>query len=209
VSVSRRAGHTKSWRGFKGVVPLAVIQSWRGVKGGAPFALTRAVAVLFTMGLVLVAGACGYGAQTLRPYTPAEGVNLDVGNRADPKSVVHVRNLLIVSKTPGQGVLSATIVTDGRDELTAVSGNAIKGDGSEGGSFTATLPNTLSFANGAAIVLTDGSPIVLSSADLAPGLTANLKLQFRNAGEATAVVPVADGNEPQYASITPAPAASA
>jgi hypothetical protein len=168
-----------------------------------------AAALLLTLGLVLVTGACGRDAQTLHPYTPAEGINLDVGNRADPKTVVHVRNLLIISKAPGQGVLSATLVTDGRDELTAATGSAIKVDGSVGAPFSATLTNTVSFGNGAPIVLTDGSPIVLRSADLAPGLTANLKLQFRNAGEANAVVPVADGNEPQYASISPAPAASA
>ena len=148
-------------------------------------------------------GACYQDVQTLQPYTPGEGVNLDVGNGTDLKSVVHVRNLLIISKTPGQGVLSATLVTDGRDELTGVTGNAIKIDGSAGAPFTATLTNTISFANGVAVVLTDGSPIVLRSADLAPGLTANVKLQFRNAGEATAVIPVADGNEPQYTSISP------
>jgi hypothetical protein len=184
VSVSGRAGHNKG----------------RGRR--------RAVALLLTVGLVLGTGACGFGAQTLRPYTQAEGVNLDVGNRADPKTVVHVRNLLIISKTPGQGVLSGTIVTDGRDELTGVTGNALKVDGSAGAPFTATLTNTVSFANGVPIVLTDGSSIVVRSADLAPGLTANVKLQFRNAGEAAAVVPVADGNEPQYTSISPAPTPS-
>jgi hypothetical protein len=168
-----------------------------------------AVAVLLGLGLLLVTGACGRGAQTLQPYTPAEGVNFDVGNRADPKSVVHVRNLLIISKAPGQGILSATIVTNGRDELTGVTGNAIKSDGSAGAPFTATLTNTVSFANGAPIVLTDGSPIVLRSADLAPGLTANVTLQFRNAGQATALVTVVDGNEPQFSSISPSAEPSA
>jgi hypothetical protein len=210
VSVSGRAGHNTLVRRSTGVVSVAVTPtSRRRSEGVGPLTLTRAAALLLTVGLVLVTGACGRNAQVLRPYTPAEGVNLDVGNRADPKSVVHVRNLLVIAKAPGQGVLSATIVTDGRDELTAVTGNAIKVDGSAGASFTATLKNTVSFANGTPIVLTDGSPITLRSADLAPGLTANLKLQFQNAGEATAVVPVADGNEPQYASITPAPLPSA
>lgn len=200
MSVSGRAGDNRSWRGSKGVVPL------RSTGARRP---RLAAALLITVGLVLLTGACGQGAQTLRPYTPAEGINLDAGNRADPKSVVHVRGLLIISKAPGQGVLSATLVTDGRDELTAVTGNAIKVDASVGAPFTATLTNTVSFANGVPIVLTDGSPITLNSPDLAPGLTANVKLQFRNAGEASAVVPVADGNEPQYASISPEPAPSA
>jgi hypothetical protein len=163
------------------------------------------VALLLTIGLLLTAGACGTGAQTLQPYTPGEGINLEVGNPADIRKVVHVRNLLIISKEPGQGVLSATLLTDSRDELTGVTGNAIKGDGSPGAPFTGTLTNTVSFANGAPIVLTDGTPIAVNSPDLAAGLTANVTLQFRNAGEISAVVPVVDGNEPQYASISPAP----
>jgi hypothetical protein len=189
VSVSSRAGHYT-------IVPGAVQIGRR-----------RAAGLLLATGLLLGTAACGHDAQTLRPYTPAEGVNFDVGG-TDPKTVVHVRNLLVISKTRGQGLLSATIVTDGRDELTAVSGNAIKVDGSAGSPFTAELTNTYSFANGAPIVLTDGSPINLTSPDLAPGLTANVTLQFKNAGAATAVVPVADGNEPQYATISPAPAPS-
>ena len=190
MSVSSRAGH------------------YTLVPGAVQIGRRRAAGLLLAMGLLLGTAACGHDAQTLRPYTPAEGVNLDVGNPADPKTVVHIRNLLVISKSRGQGLLSATIVTDGRDELTAVSGNAVKVDGSPGAPFTARLTNTVSFANGAPIVLTDGSPIAVDSPDLAPGLTANVKLQFKNAGEATAVVPVVDGNEPQYASISPAPAPS-
>jgi hypothetical protein len=189
-------------RGFKGAVTRAgtrLVQRFR-----AP-----ATSLLLSMGLLLGTAACGHDAQTLQPYTPGEGINLDVGNPADQRSVVHVRNLLIVSKARGQGLLSATIVTYGRDELTSVTGNAIKVDGAAGAPFTATLTNTVSFANGAPVVLTDGTPIVLNSADLAPGLTANVTLQFKNAGEAKAVVPVADGNEPQYATISPAPTPSA
>ena len=165
-------------------------------------------ALLLAAGLLLTTGACGTDAQTLRPYTPAEGINLDVGNPADPNSVVYVRNLLIISKAPGQGVLSATLLTDGRDQLTEVTGTVIKVDGTVGAPFSANLANTVSFANGAPIVLTDGTPIALNSPDLAAGLTANVTLQFRNAGEATAVVPVVDGNEPHYATISPAPTPS-
>ncbi|MDQ5855178.1 MAG: hypothetical protein M3302_02415 [Actinomycetota bacterium] len=163
------------------------------------------MALLLAMGVLLTGGACGTDAQTLRPYTPAEGVNFDVGDPADFRNVVHVRNLLIISRQPGQGVLSATLITDGRDQLTEVTGNAIMVDGSPGAPFTARLTNTVSFANGAPLILTDGTPIAVNSPDLVAGLTANVTLRFRNAGEASAVVPVVDGNEPQYASISPAP----
>ena len=141
--------------------------------------------MLLAVGLLLTTGACGTDAQTLRPYTPADGINLDVGNPSDAATVVHVRNLLIISRAPGQGVLSATLMTYGRDQLTGVTGTAIKVDSTTGSPFTATLTNTVSFANGAPILLTDGSPIVVNSPDLAAGLTANVTLQFKNAGEAT------------------------
>ena len=44
---------------------------------------------------------------TNRLYTPAEGVNIDVGNPATPNKVVHVRNLAIISWGPGEGVPQA------------------------------------------------------------------------------------------------------
>jgi hypothetical protein len=153
---------------------------------------------------VLVVGACGTDAQTLKPYTPAEGVNFDVGDSYDPERVVHVRNLLIISKEPGSGILSASLVTDGRDQLTGITGFAIKSDGSQGAPLRVTLTNTISIANRAQIVLTDQAPISVTSADLAPGLTASMTLTFANVGEHTVIVPVVDGNEPEYASISPA-----
>ena len=161
------------------------------------------VALLSVLGLLLGLGACGTDAQTLKPYTPAEGVNIDVGDPADVQSVVHVRNLLIISKQPGSGILSASIVTDGRDQLTEVTGFAIKSDGSQGSPLNVNLTNTISVANRAQIVLTD-QPISVRSADLAPGLTASMTLTFANAGEATVIVTVVDGNEDQYRSISPA-----
>ena len=185
MSVSSRASHYVLVRGSKGVGAL-----------------------LLAIGLLLATGACGTNAQTLQPYTPGEGINLDVGNPSDPRNVVYVRNLLIISKAPGQGVLSGTLLTDGRDELTEVTGTAIKTDGTAGAAFSGTLTNTVSFANGAPIVLTDRSRIAVNSPDLAAGLSATVTLQFRKAGEARTVVPVVDGNEPQYATISPAPAPS-
>ena len=172
----------------------------RGVRGLA--------AALVAAGLLLVTAACGTDVQTLRPYTPAEGVNVDVG-QGDTLRVVHVRNLLIISSKPGSGVLSASIVTDGRDELTSVTGNAIKSDGTPGESIAVQLGNSVTFANGAQIVLTDRPPITVTSKDLAPGLTASLTLTFANAGGITVIAPVVNGAETQYKSIeaqaTPSP----
>ena len=168
----------------------------------------RLVGLLAALTLMLAVGACGTDAQTLQPHTPGEGVNVDVGDPYNLESVVHVRNLLIISKEPGSGVLSATIVTDGRDQLTEVTGYAIKPDGSQGAPLTVSLTNTVSIANGAQIVLTDQNPIGVRSPDLLAGLTASVTLTFANAGETTLVVPVVDGKQPHYASISPAPTPS-
>jgi hypothetical protein len=167
-------------------------------------------AAVLTLGLLFAGAGCGMDAQTMKPYTPAEGVNVDVGNATDPDAVVHVRNLLVVSKTAGSGVVSASMVTSGRDQLTGLSGVPIKADGSQGAPFKATLTNTVSLANGAQIVLTDiATPITVTSPDLAPGLTTSITLDFQNAGSVTLNTTVADGNQPQYASISPAPATPA
>ncbi len=178
--------------------------SARGGRGGRGVA-----ALLLVVGLLLSTAACGSDAQTLKPYTPAEGVNFDVGDEKDIKTVVHVRNLLIISKEPGSGVLSALLVTDGRDELTKVTGKAIKSDGSDGAPLTVSITNSVTFANRAQVVLTDRAPIGVTSADLAPGRTAAMTLSFANAGDISVVVPVADGTEPQYADISAAPTPSA
>ncbi|MGH3340799.1 MAG: hypothetical protein ACRDPL_18475, partial [Propionibacteriaceae bacterium] len=94
--------------------------------GAGVLALRGGTSLLLVIGLLLVSAACGQDVQTNRPYTPGEGVNVDVGDPANPDKVVHVRNLLIISWEPGQGVVSASIVTDDRDALTAVSGTPIK-----------------------------------------------------------------------------------
>jgi hypothetical protein len=173
--------------------------------GAGVLALRGGASLLLVIGLLLVSGACGQDVQTNRPYTPAEGINIDVGDPANPDKVVHVRNLLIISWAPGEGVVSASIVTDDRDALTAVSGTPIKVDGTEGAPFTGTIPNTVSLANGLQVVLTDQQPITVKSPDLMAGLDAEVTLAFQNAGEVTLRVPVVDGNKPPYAALKPTP----
>ena len=135
-------------------------------------------------------------------------MNVDVGDPANPNEVVHVRNLLLISHAPGEAIVSASIMTGGRDALTSVSGAPIKVDGAEGAPFTATITNTVSIADGVQVVLTDQSPITVKSPDLMAGLDAILTLTFQNAGEVTLRVPIVDGNEPQYATLKPTPTPS-
>jgi hypothetical protein len=163
---------------------------------------TRA-SLLLVIGLLFLAGACGFNVQTNKPYTPAEGVNVDVGDPAMPNKVVHVRNLLIISHAPGEGIVSGSIVTADRDSLTGVSGIPIKPDGSQGVPFTGTIPSTVALANGLQVVLTNQPPILVKSPDIMPGLDAIVTLQFENAGEVTLRAPIVDGNEPQFVSLKP------
>ena len=171
-----------------------------GVKG---WVLRTGASLLLALGLVLSVAACGMNVQTNRPYTPSDGVAVDVGDPANPNKVVHVRNLSIISWAPGEGVVSGSIVTADRDSLTAVSGTPIKVDGSEGTPFTGTIPSTVAVANGLQVVLTDQPPIIVKSPDLKAGLDAIVTLQFENAGEVTTRAPIVDGNVGPYVSLKP------
>jgi hypothetical protein len=177
--------------------------------GARGLVLRGGASLLLVIGLLLASGACGFNVQTNRPYTPSEGVNIDVGDPANPDQVVHVRNLALISFAPGEAILSGSIVTGDRDALTAVNGNTIKVDGAEGTPFTATIPNTVSIANEAQVVLTDQpSPITVKSPDLMAGLDGIVTLTFQNAGEATVRLPIVDGNEGPYLSLKPTPTPS-
>ena len=161
----------------------------------------RLAAVLLVTLSVAVTGACGMSVQTNKPYTPSEGINVDVGGYAGVK----VRNLLVLSRADGEGYLSGTLVSQQRNSLTAVSGKAIKIDGTDGAPITATIPQQISLGNGLVVVLTDQPLIVLKSPDLKAGLTAQLTLEFSEAGQANVIVPVVDAKQPPYSSISPAP----
>ena len=176
----------------------------RGLFGGSRGG-NGVAALLLAVGLLLATGACGTDAQTLRPYTPADGINLDVGNPSDATTVVHVRNLLIISRAPGQGVLSATLMTYGRDELTGVTGTAIKVDSTTGSPFTAALDQHR--------LLRQRRPdrahrrVADRGEQSRPGGWAHGQRHppVPKAGEATLVVPVVDGNDPVLRDHHPGP----
>ncbi len=67
----------------------------------------KGASLLLVASLAFLAGGCGFRVQTSQPYTPGEGVAVDVGDPANPNKVVHVRNLSIISWAPGEGVVSA------------------------------------------------------------------------------------------------------
>lgn len=171
----------------------------------------RAALAATALAVVLPSAACGWDAQTMRPYTPAEGVNFDVGDQLDPDVVVHVRNLLIISRSPGTGIVSGTMVTAGRDTLVGVTGAPYKPDGSKGSPFTAKLAGPVLLTNNAQVVLTNQQPFVTISgaSDLKAGLDAEVTVQFGKAGSYTTRTTVVDGNLPPYTEITPSASPSA
>lgn len=171
----------------------------------------RAALAAAALVAVLPAAACGTNAQTLRPYTPSEGINFDVGDQTKPESVIHVRNLLVISRSPGSGIVSGSLSTLGQDSLTGVSGVPYKVDSSKGSPFTATVSTPVVLANNSQVVLTDLDPFITISgaSGLAAGLDADVTLQFATAGSVTMRTTVVDGNLPPYTDVTPSAAPSA
>ena len=135
---------------------------------------------------VFLATSCGMGAQTLQPYTPALGINVDVGT--DHR--VKVRNLLLITDEGGLGVVSATLFAERPDQLVAVSGTADAMDG-DGRPLTADLAAPVDVPRLEFVIMTElADPVVLSGAGLRPGMSTELTLRFRDAGSVTTHVPI-------------------
>ena len=165
----------------------------------------RSAATLLAIALLLVGAACGMEVQTTNPYTPADGINVDVGEQGQVK----VRNVMILSRADGQGFLSASLVADERDALTAVSAVPVKADGSDGAPLAVSIPDPVALGNGTLVVLTDRAPITLTGPDLKAGLEVKVVLQFTTAGQVSLTIPVLDGNQRIYQTVSPTPAPSA
>lgn len=157
-------------------------------------------ALLLALGLSITGTACGFDVQTNRPYTPAQGVNDNIG---DPP--VLIRNLMVLSRENGVGYLSATLTASDRDALTRVAGKPIKADYADGAPFTVTQPGPVELSAGQLVILTQRPLIELRSADLVVGLEAEVTLTFSNAGELKRRLPVVDADEQPYKTISPTP----
>jgi len=152
-------------------------------------------------GVVAVAAMTlsGCSFATLTSYTPAVGVQTD-------QSGLKIRNLLIVANDAGKGVVSGSVLSADGDQLTGISGVALKPDNTNGGTLKAS-PVNLMIPAGDLINLTKSS-FNVSSPSLKPGLLASLTLTFSKAGAVTLQVPVVDSTDPDFTSV-PVPSASA
>jgi hypothetical protein len=154
---------------------------------------------------VALAAGCGFDAQLLKPYTPSDGTNKDIGEDGTLK----VRNLLVVSRAKGEGYLSATVVANTADRLTGATVAPHTLEGTTSPAVPVTLAAPVELGPGALVVLTNQQPLITVSApDLLPGSAATVVLQFEKAGAVTLDCPVVDGTQPPWATISPSPAAS-
>lgn len=170
----------------------------------------RAASAIAAGAIGLSLSGCGFEAQTLQPYTPAEGVNLTVGSEDPAGQGVKLRNILIIAdpKT-GEGFLSAAIVAGQDDKILSITGQELSPDGENSkGTVNAELGQPLELPAGQLIILTDGSKLAITGAKLEPGLTAELEMVFAEAGLATVTVPIVDSTKPDYIGVSPSAAAS-
>ena len=162
-------------------------------------------ALLLSFGLVGLAGGCGFDAQLLKPYTPADGTNKDIGEDGTLK----VRNLVVVSRAKGEGIVSTTIVANAAERLTGVTVAPHTLQGTTGPAVPVQLAAPIELGPGSLVVLTNQQPLLTVSApDLEAGSAATVVMQFEKAGAVTLDCPVVDGTQAPWSTISPSPAAS-
>ena len=142
---------------------------------------------------------CGFGAQTLQPYTPAHGVNVDAGK-------INVRNLLVVSDGAGTNVVSASVLSPADDRLTEVQVVPILAGGEAGTPLEVSTSAPIRLPANQLVVLTDPEPMVQATGELTPGLTARVTMGFASGEKTETIAPVQSFESSIYATLSPSPA---
>lgn len=145
-----------------------------------------------TLALSIVVAACGasFGAQTTKPYQPAEGTNADSGSIA-------VRNMLVLANEDGKGELHTGIVNKGAEDDTLV-GIASAPSTEPDSQDPSAAPATVTFGNVKPVELksnelvtlppAEGQPVTVTGGK--PGDVINVTLTFAKAAPITAAIPV-------------------
>lgn len=153
-----------------------------------------------TVALSVVVAGCGagFGAQTTKPYQPAEGTNAESG-------AIAVRNLLVLAAADGKGQLQGTFVNNEStdDALVCIVATAAKPPAdaaaaanpcpvqtADSAPFTFTNFKALDLKVGAAVNLppTTGLPVTVTGGK--PGQMLKVTLTFSKAGPITTSIPV-------------------
>jgi hypothetical protein len=152
--------------------------------------MRQLVAVAGVIVTSVLATSCGFDVQTMQPYTPAMGIDVNVGTDRQ----VLVRNLMIITDDGGAGVVSATLYAEpGPDALVAVAvavaatADALDGDRAP---LTATVEDPVPVPADGFVVLTDLPPVTVTGPGLRPGMSARITLTFAQAGTVTTHVPI-------------------
>lgn len=159
----------------------------------------RTVLIVASATLLLPAtAACSQEPKVIRPYTQAQGVNAS-------NTTVKLGDILLVQQG-GQARLSGLAVSSTDDEITGVTGHALKADNaisSELSPSTVRVPLTANTA----VNLADAG-IQVSSPGLTDGLLASITISFARAEPITVQAPVAPATQPDLAPASPTPSHS-
>ncbi len=178
------------------------------VKRQSPRILAAAAIAALALGL----SSCATP-QTLKPYTPAEGVQADVPStdavQGTNEVPLKIRNLMIVAQPDANsGFVSGAFIApiDRSDKLVSIEGRTFTHTNAEAGTIAKVQANR-ELPAGQLIRLTDGAPLQVSASPLTPGLIAELTLVFEGSKPQTLRVPIVDATKEDFATYSPSPAA--
>lgn len=160
-----------------------------------------ATSLALVLGLMWSLVACGFDVQTTQPYTPADGVNLDVGT-------LKLRNMMVLSDASGEGFLAGSIVDSQDEQLVSVAGIPVNSDGTLGSALDITVNESVTLPANQLVTITQLPRIPVVGTGLVPGLEVNLTLTFTKAGAVAITVPVVDKTFQAYQTVSPTPYAT-
>lgn len=161
---------------------------------------SKAVLVVAAATLLLPAmTACSMEPKVIRSYTQAAGVNAS-------NTTVKLRNVALVAQD-GQARLTGLAVSSVDDEITGVTGRALKPDDADGSELSPSTTRVPLTAN-KGFNLTD-SGVQVSSPDLTDGLLAAITISFSHSDPITLDVPVIAATRPDFTPAAPTPSTPA
>lgn len=154
-------------------------------------------ALVAGLGAALVLTGCGFDAQTLQPYTPSFGTNVDATG-------VKVRNLVVVAQPNGEGVVSGSLIARADDRLTDMTAVPLLADASDGDPLSIRGDRVTLPANQLVVLSDQENPIVLSGG-LGADTNVRFTLTFDSGATAEVIAPVVSSENPVFSSVTAAP----
>lgn len=142
--------------------------------------------------------ACSQEPKVIRPYTQAQGVNAS-------NATVKLGDILLVQQG-GQARLSGLAVSSADDEITGVTGHALKADNTISAELAPSTVRVTLTAN-KAVNLSDAG-VQVSSPGLTDGLLASITITFAHAEPITVQAPVAPATQPDLTPAAPTPSGS-